>query len=357
LNALQQATDAVIAAANTEPGLSAVFTTYRSQVPQLFLNIDREKVQSLNVPISSVFASLQSYLGTNYVGDFNLLGRTYQVNLQGDAAFRSDPSQILRMYTRNSTGGMMPLGSLMNVQRIAGPDTLGHYNVYPAALIQGTTLPGVSSGQAIGKMERICREKLPSQFSFEWTQLTYQQVTAGNTAIVIFPLCVLFVFLALAAQYEKWSLPLAVILIVPMCLLSALVGVYFRGQDNNIFTRIGFIVLVGLACKNAILIVEFARQEMLSGKGRIEAAAEAARLRLRPILMTSFAFILGVLPLVIAKGARSEMDQALGTAVFAGMIGVTFFGIFLTPVFFSVIMKIFAQTPRRGSKAQSSVQD
>jgi len=242
---------------------------------------------------------------------------------------------------------MVPLGSLMDVQRVTGPDTVGHYNVYPAALIQGATVPGVSSGQAIEKMERLCREILPSQFSFEWTQLTYQEVTAGNTAIFIFPLCVLFVFLALAAQYESWSLPLAVILIVPMCLLSAMAGVYFRGQDNNIFTQIGFIVLVGLACKNAILIVEFARQEMQSGKGRIEAAAEASRLRLRPILMTSFAFILGVLPLVIAKGAGAEMDQALGTAVFAGMIGVTFFGIFFTPIFFSVIMKIFGRTPKK----------
>jgi multidrug efflux pump len=354
LNALQQATDAVTAAANAEPGLTSVFTTYRSQVPQLFLNIDREKVQTLNVPISFVFNTLQSYLGSNYVDDFNFLGRTYQVNLQGDAAFRSDPNQILRMYTRNNTGGMVPLGSLMDVQRINGPDTVGHYNVYPAALIQGATLPGVSSGQAIEKMERICRENLPSQFSFEWTQLTYQEVTAGNTAVFIFPLCVLFVFLALAAQYENWSLPLAVILIVPVCLLSALAGVYFRGQDNNIFTQIGFIVLVGLACKNAILIVEFARQEMLSGKGRIEAAAKAARLRLRPILMTSFAFILGVLPLVIAKGAGAEMDQALGTAVFAGMIGVTFFGIFFTPVFFSVIMKIFTRASKK--KQQSSIE-
>jgi multidrug efflux pump len=354
LNALQQATDGVIAAANAEPGLSGVFTTYRSQVPQFYLDIDREKVQTLNVPISSVFTALQSYLGTNYVGDFNFLGRTYQVNLQGDAAFRSDPNQTLRMYTRNSTGGMVPMGSFMDFQRINGPDAVSHYNVYPAALIQGTTLPGVSSGQAIEKMERICRENLPSQFSFEWTQLTYQQVTAGSTAILIFPLCVLFVFLALAAQYENWSLPLAVILIVPMCLLSAMAGVYFRGQDNNIFTQIGFIVLVGLACKNAILIVEFARQEMLSGKGRIEAAAEAARLRLRPILMTSFAFILGVLPLVIAKGAGAEMDQALGTAVFAGMIGVTFFGIFFTPVFFAVIIKIF--TPASEKRQPGSIE-
>src|ERR1700761_5594308 len=342
LNALQVATDAVIAQANAEPGLSEVFTPYRSQVPQLFLNIDREKVRTLNVPISSVFDTLQTYLGTNYVNDFNFLGRTYQVNLQGDSAFRADPNQILRMYTRNSTGGMVPLGSLMNVQRITGPDTVSHYNVYPAALIQGATVPGVSSGEAIEKMERISRQNLPNGFSFVGTQLTYQEVSAGNTAIFIFPLCVLFVFLALAAQYESWSLPLAVILIVPMCLLSAMAGVFFRGQDNNIFTQIGFIVLVGLACKNAILIVEFAKQQMEAGKGRIEAAAEASRLRLRPILMTSFAFILGVLPLVIARGAGAEMDQALGTAVFAGMIGVTLFGIFLTPVFFSVVMK-FAQ--------------
>src|SRR5260221_880345 len=242
---------------------------------------------------------------------------------------------------------MVPLGSVLDVHRITGPDTVYHYNVYPAALIQGSTIPGVSSGQAIEKMERICRENLPNQFSFEWTQLTYQQVVAGNTAVFIFPLCVLFVFLALAAQYESWSLTLAVILIVPMCLLSAMVGVYSRGQDNNIFTQIGFIVLVGLACKNAILIVEFAKQQMEAGKGRMEAAAQAARFRLRPILMTSFAFILGVLPLVIAKGAGAEMDQALGTAVFAGMIGVTFFGIFLTPVFFSVIMRFFGPKPAR----------
>jgi multidrug efflux pump len=348
LNALQQATDTITAAANAEPGFSGVFTTYRSQVPQLFLNIDREKLMTLNVPISSVFATLQSYLGSNYVDDFNFLGRTYQVNLQGDADFRSNPDQILRMYTRNTTGGMVPLGSLMEVQRINGPDTVSHYNVYPAALIQGATLPGVSSGQAIEKMERLCRENLPNGFSYEWTQLTYQEVSAGNTAIFIFPLCVLFVFLALAAQYESWSLPLAVILIVPMCLLSAMTGVYFRGQDNNIFTQIGFIVLVGLACKNAILIVEFARQQMEIGKGRIEAAAEAARLRLRPILMTSFAFILGVSPLVLASGAGAEMDRALGTAVFAGMIGVTFFGIFLTPVFFSLIVKIFSRKSKKG---------
>jgi multidrug efflux pump len=341
LNALQEATDAVVTAANAEPGLAGVFTTYRSQVPQLFLNIDREKVQTLDVPISSVFDTLQSYLGANYVNDFNFLGRTYQVNVQADADFRKSADQIRRMYTRNNSGGMVPLGSLLDVQQINGPDTVGHYNVYPAALIQGAAAPGISSGQVIEKMERICRQTLPSQFSYEWTQLTFQEVSEGNTAVFIFPLCVLFVFLALAAQYESWSLPLAVILIVPMCLLSAMTGVYLRGQDNNIFTQIGFVVLVGLACKNAILIVEFARQQIDSGKDRFEAAAEAARLRLRPILMTSFAFILGVLPLVVAVGAGAEMDQALGTAVFAGMIGVTFFGVLFTPIFFSILMKLF----------------
>src|SRR5215831_10854992 len=347
LKALQQAADAVTGAANVEPGLTSVFTTYRSNVPQLYLDIDREKAQTLNVPMSSVFDTLQTYLGTNYVNDFNFLGRTYQVNVQADTAFRADPNQIQRMYTRNSTGGMVPLGSLMRVERISGPDAVGHYNVYPAALIQGATLPGVSSGQAIEKMERISRENLPNGFAFEWTQLTYQEVTEGNTAIFIFPLCVLFVFLALAAQYESWSLPLAVILIVPMCLFSAMSGVYFRGQDNNIFTQIGFVVLVGLACKNAILIVEFARQQMEAGSGRLEAAAEAARLRLRPILMTSFAFILGVLPLVIAKGAGAEMDQALGTAVFFGMLGVTFFGLIFTPIFFSLICRTCGHKPKR----------
>ncbi|MFZ0503675.1 MAG: multidrug efflux RND transporter permease subunit, partial [Chthoniobacterales bacterium] len=341
LNALQEATDAVVTAANAEPGLAGVFTTYRSQVPQLFLNIDREKVQTLDVPISSVFDTLQSYLGANYVNDFNFLGRTYQVNVQADADFRKSADQIRRMYTRNNSGGMVPLGSLLDVQQINGPDTVGHYNVYPAALIQGAAAPGISSGQVIEKMERICRQTLPSQFSYEWTQLTFQEVNEGNTAVFIFPLCVLFVFLALAAQYESWSLPLAVILIVPMCLLSAMTGVYLRGQDNNIFTQIGFVVLVGLACKNAILIVEFARQQIDSGQDRFEAAAEAARLRLRPILMTSFAFILGVLPLVVAVGAGAEMDQALGTAVFAGMIGVTFFGVLFTPIFFSILMKLF----------------
>jgi multidrug efflux pump len=341
LTALQQVTDAVVSAASKDPRFRGVLSPFRAQVPQLYLNIDRAKVQTLNVSMSSLFDTLQSYLGTNFVNYFNFIGRTFQVNLQADAKFRYKPDQIGGMYVRNSSGSMAPLGSVMTVDHINAADEVSHYNVYPAAMIQGDTIPSVSSGQAIELMQELCRENLPSQFGYEWTQLTYQQISAGNTALIVFPLCVLFVFLALAAQYESWSLPLAIILIVPMCLLCALTGVYLRGQDNNIFTQIGFIVLVGLACKNAILIVEFAKQQMEAGKERREAAEEAARLRLRPILMTSFAFILGVVPLVIAVGAGAEMDQALGTAVFSGMIGVTFFGIFLTPVFFSVIMKIF----------------
>jgi multidrug efflux pump subunit AcrB len=239
----------------------------------------------------------------------------------------------------------VPLGTLLDIKETNGPDKVMHYNIYPSAEISGNTLPGVSSGQAIQVMEQMAKENLPSQFGFEWTELSLQEILAGNTAIYIFPLCVLFVFLVLAAQYESWALPLAIILIVPMCLLAAISGVFLRAMDNNIFTQIGFVVLVGLACKNAILIVEYAKQQMDAGHDRREAAVDAAKLRLRPILMTSFAFTLGVFPLVIATGAGAEMRQALGTAVFSGMIGVTFFGIFLTPIFFSVIMKFFGGRP------------
>jgi multidrug efflux pump len=228
-----------------------------------------------------------------------------------------------------------------------------HYNIYPSAEINGNTLPGVSSGQAIEVMEQLAQEALPSQFGYEWTELSLQEILAGNSAVYIFPLCALFVFLVLAAQYESWSLPLAIILIVPMCLFAAISGVFIRGSDNNIFTQIGFVVLIGLACKNAILIVEFAKQQMDEGRDRHEAAVEASRLRLRPILMTSFAFTLGVFPLVRAVGAGAEMRQALGTAVFSGMIGVTFFGIFLTPVFFSVIMKLFARSKEKPRVVQT----
>ena len=340
VEALSQATSGLIDAGGKKGGLVGFFTSFRTQVPQIFLNIDREKAEALNVPIDSVFQALQAYLGSYYINDFNFVGRTYQVNMQADAAFRVRTDQIRNLYARNATGDMVPLGTLLDVKEINGPDKIMHYNIYPSAEINGNTLPGVSSGDAITKMEQAAKESLSDQFGFEWTELTLQQKLAGNSILYIFPLCVLLVFLVLAAQYESWSLPMAIILIVPMCIFAALVGVFLRSLDNNIFTQIAFIVLVGLACKNAILIVEFARQQMDAGKSIVDAAVEAAHLRLRPILMTSFAFILGVVPLVIASGAGAEMRQVLGTAVFSGMIGVTIFGIFLTPVFFTVIERL-----------------
>jgi len=355
LTALQAATDQLIAKASAGHGLVGLFTSFRSQVPQLYLDIDRRKVETLDVPINSVFSTLQSYLGSTYVNDFNFVNRTDQVNVQGDAPFRTRPESIRDLYTRNNKNQMVPLGTLLDIQEITGPDKVMHYNIYPSAEINGNTLPGVSSGQAIEVMEQLAQETLPRQFGYEWTELSLQEILAGNSAVYIFPLCALFVFLVLAAQYESWSLPLAIILIVPMCLFAAISGVFIRGSDNNIFTQIGFVVLIGLACKNAILIVEFAKQQMDEGQNRQEAAVEASRLRLRPILMTSFAFTLGVFPLVRAVGAGSEMRQALGTAVFSGMIGVTFFGIFLTPVFFSVIMKLFAGAKERGGRVTEIV--
>jgi multidrug efflux pump len=345
LEQLQAATDGLIAKGNQQPGLVGLFTSFRSEVPQIFLDINRRKVETLNVPIQSVFDTLQAYLGSTYVNDFNFLNRTDQVNVQGDGAYRLRPENIGSLYTRNQTGEMVPLSTLMEVRETTAPDKVMHYNLYPSAEINGSTLPGFSSGQAITVMGRLANETLPSQFGFEWTELSLQQILAGNSALYVFPLCALFVFLVLAAQYESWSLPAAIILIVPMCLFAAVSGVYLRGSDNNIFTQIGFVVLIGLACKNAILIVEYAKQEMEAGKERREAALNAAKLRLRPILMTSFAFTLGVWPLVRAVGAGSEMRQALGTAVFSGMIGVTLFGIFLTPVFFTFIMKYFGPKP------------
>jgi multidrug efflux pump len=350
LGALYNATNEVIARASQQKGLTGLFTSYRYNVPQIYLDIDRKKAQTLDVPINSVFSTLQTYLGSSYINDFNFLGRVYQVNAQAQPQFRDTVNNIRQLYTRNNSGGMVPLGTLLSVREIVGPDKVMHYNLYPSADINGALLPGVSSGQAIQTMDQICRETLPPQFGSEWTELSLQQILAGNSAVYIFPLCVLFVFLVLAALYESWALPVSIILIVPMCLLAAITGVFVRQMDNNIFTQIGFVVLVGLACKNAILIVEFAKDEMDRGQDRLTAAADAARLRLRPILMTSFAFTLGVLPLVIATGAGAEMRQALGTAVFSGMIGVTLFGIFLTPVFFSVIMKFFGPRPSSPQK-------
>ncbi len=339
LLALQDVTNQIAMKANQEPGLVQVFSNFKTSTPQIYADVDRTKVRMLDVPINSVFEALQIYLGSTYVNDFNYLGRTYRVTAQAESQFRDEAADIARLRTRSNSGAVVPLGSLVTMKETTAPGRVVRYNLYPAADINGSTLPGYSSGQALAAMERIADETLSAGFGYEWTDLSYQQKAAGNTAIYIFPLCVLFVFLALSAQYESWLLPLAVILIVPMCLLFAIFGVWLRGMDNNILTQIGFVVLVGLACKNAILIVEFAKAEEDKGKNRFEAAVEACRLRLRPILMTAFSFILGVIPLLIATGAGAEMRQALGTAVFSGMLGVTVFGLFLTPVFYVVLRK------------------
>ena len=334
---LEKAAGEIIAKANQQPGMARVFTTFRAGVPQLYLDVDRAKAKSMGVPLADVFDTLQIYLGSLYVNDFNLFGRTYQVVAQADAEHRNRVEDISQLKTRNRAGDMVPLGTVVQARESQGPDRVTHYNMFPAAEINGMTLPSLSSGQAIGIMEKLLQADLPAGLGYEWTELSLQQILAGNTAIVVFPLSVIFVFLALAAQYESWSLPFAVILIVPMCLLSSMAGVWLRGMDNNIFTQVGFIVLVGLASKNAILIVEFARRRQDAGLDRRAAAMEAARLRLRPILMTSFAFIMGVFPLAVSTGAGAEARRILGTAVFSGMLGVTFFGLLLTPVFYVTI--------------------
>jgi multidrug efflux pump len=339
-HALQEATDNLIAAANSDPALAAVFTTFRASTPQLFANVDRVKANMLNVPLENVFDALQTNLGSAYINDFNLFGRTYQVRTQAEEDFRDQVEDIRRLKTRNAHGNMVPLGAVMDVGWESGPDRVVRYNLFPASEIQGDTKPGHSSGDAIAAVERLAREILPDGMSIAWTEIAYQEQLAGNTALYIFPLCILFVFLVHSAEYESWSLPLAIILIAPVCLPFALAGVSARGMDNNLITQISFVVLVGLAAKNAVLIVEFAKQLEEEGRSTMEAAVEACRLRLRPIAMTSFAFLLGVLPLALAVGPGSEMRQVLGTAVFAGMSGVTIFGLFLTPAFYVLLRKM-----------------
>jgi multidrug efflux pump len=337
--ALYGATWGTIGAAYATNVLQGVYSTYQINVPQIDLDVDRVKAKSLGVSLSSLYETLQVYLGSLYVNDFNQFGRTYQVVAQADSKFRDGADDIRRLKVRNERGQMVPIGTLVSVREAFGPDRVMRYNGYPAAEINGAPAPGYSSGQAEAFIEGLVRQTLPPGMAYEWTELTYQQRIAGNTAVYIFPLCILLVFLVLAAQYESLSLPLVILLIVPMTLLSAMVGVLLKGSDNNIFTQIGLIVLVGLACKNAILIVEFAREKQREGQDPMSAALEACKLRLRPILMTSIAFIAGVYPLVISSGAGAEMRQAMGVAVFSGMIGVTIFGLFLTPVFYVEIMK------------------
>ena len=344
--ALQEATDALVGATYSDPHVARVFTTFRASTPQLYAHVDRVRANKLNVPLGNVFDTLQTYLGSLYVNDFNRFGRTFQVLAEAEGEFRTQAEHIARLKTRNGSGGMVPLGSILDVEQKGGPDRVVRYNMFPAAEVNGDTAPGGSLGTAIKAIERLA-EDLPPGMAIAWTDLAYQAKAAGNTALLIFPLCVLFVFLVHAAEYESWLLSLAIILMAPMCLPFALAGVWLRGIDNNLITQIGFIVLIGLAAKNAVLIVEFAKQEEERGKDRFSAALEACRLRLRPILMTSFAFILGVLPLALAKGAGAEMRQTLGTAVVAGMLGVTVLGLLLTPVFY-VVLRRFARSAENG---------
>ncbi|QDT56947.1 Efflux pump membrane transporter BepE [Caulifigura coniformis] len=350
---LQKATDDLIAAAARDSSLSNVFTTYRATTPQLYANVDRVKASMLNVPIANVFEALQVNLGSAYVNDLNLFGRVFQVRVQSEGDFRTEAEDVTRLKTRNANGKMVPLGSVLDMEWKSGPDRVVRYNMYPSAEVQGDTAPGRSSGEAMATIERLAEEVLPPGMTIAWTDIAYQQQLAGNTAAYIFPLCVLFVFLVHSAEYESWMLPLAIILIAPVCLPFALGGVLARGMDNNLITQIGFIVLIGLAAKNAVLIVEFSKHLEDGGMNRFDATVEACRLRLRPIMMTSFAFILGVLPLAIAKGPGAEIRQVLGTAVFAGMLGVTVFGLFLTPTFYVVLRGVSLRFWNRGRNARS----
>ncbi|MHA4733654.1 efflux RND transporter permease subunit [Ensifer adhaerens] len=338
--ALAEAQGAIMGKAMQTPELAGMLASFQVNAPQVQVDIDRVKAKSQGVPLNTIFETLQVNLGSLYANDFNRFGRTYRVVVQADAPFRMQPEDIGRLKVRNAAGAMMPLSALLTVKHSSGPDRVMHYNSFPSADISGGPAPGYSFGQATAAIERIAAETLPPGMTFEWTELAYQEKQAGNTAMYIFPLSVLLAFLILAAQYNSWSLPFAVLLIAPMALLSAIAGVWFTGGDNNIFTQIGFVVLVGLAAKNAILIVEFARAKEDEGADPLSAVLEAARLRLRPILMTSLAFIAGVVPLVIAKGAGAEMRHVMGIAVFAGMLGVTLFGLVLTPVFYVLVRKL-----------------
>ena len=336
---LQGSVETILDAARAEPRLQGLYTGFRNDQPQYFIEVDREKAKALQVPLNQVFGTLQTYLGSSYVNDFTYLNRNWQVKVQADAEFRIDPADVGRLKVRNAAGDMVPLGTLINLREIVGPSLVSHFNIYPAADVIARPAPGVSSGQAIGLMESIARANLPpGTMGFEWTEIAFQQVTAGNTLGFVFGLGTLFVFLVLAAQFESWSLPLSIVLIVPMCLVAGITGVALVGLDNNIFIQIGFVVLVGLAAKNAILIVEFVKQLQEQGLPRREAIVEGCRLRLRPILMTAFAFILGVVPLILGTGAGVEMRYPMGVAVFSGMLGVTLFGLFFTPVFYDVIV-------------------
>ena len=348
---LQEITDEIIAAGNQPgTGLFGLTTMFRANTPQLFVNIDRTKCKTMGVALSDVFDTLQIELGGLYVNDFNQFGRSWQVNVQADIPFRMQPEDMRRLQVRNSKGQMVPVAAVATVDRITGPFTINRYNLFPAAAVNGMAVPGMSTGKVLSTVEKIMQKNLPTSMGYEWTEVMFLQTIAGNTTLFVFAGAVVLVFLVLAGQYESWSLPLAVILVVPMCILCSVIGVAIAGMDINIFTQIGFVVLVGLASKNAILIVEFAKAKREAGMARHEAVLEACRLRLRPIMMTSFAFILGVLPLALSSGAGAEMRRTLGIAVFSGMLGVTLFGIFLTPVFYNVIQWYGDHRQRRAAE-------
>jgi HAE1 family hydrophobic/amphiphilic exporter-1 len=340
LDELQQAMQGIVQDASSQSGIAAVNTTFRPGVPQIFVDVDRVKVKTLDVPLASVFSTLQSYLGSAYVNDFNKFGRTYQVRIQAEPRFRSEAEDITRLEVRTRAGQMVPLGTFATVRKSFGPQIVNRYNLYPSASVTGEPAQGYSSGDSLVLMEQIAAANLPATMGYEWTGMSYQEKRVGNEAILIFVMAVLLVYLVLAAQYESWLVPIAVILVVPLGLLGAIAAVSMLGMDNNLYTQIGIVLIIALASKNAILIVEFARDIRLRGRGIREAAVEAARLRFRPILMTSFAFILGVLPLVLAQGAGAAGQRALGTAVFGGMIASTVLSVFFVPVFYVVFQGI-----------------
>jgi multidrug efflux pump len=342
--ALQTAVQSFQGAASQTPGMGFPISSYQANVPQLDAEVDRVKAKAQGVPLTELFDTLQTYLGSAYVNDFNMFGRTWQVIAQADAPFRARVEDIANLRTRNDRGQMVPIGSMVKISETYGPDPVIRFNGYPAADLLGEADPrAMSSAQAMDKVGELASKVLPNGMGFDWSDLSYQEATQGKAALVVFPLAILLAFLVLAALYESWTLPLAVILIVPMCMLSALLGVKFTGGDNNTFVQVGLVVLMGLACKNAILIVEFARELELQGKGIVAAALEACRLRLRPIVMTSIAFIAGTVPLVFSHGAGAEVRSVTGVTVFAGMLGVTLFGLFLTPVFYVALRKLVSR--------------
>ena len=344
-------TEELIADGNAQSGLTNLNTTFRANVPQLFAEVDRTKAKQLGVPLSELFGTLQAYLGSSYVNDFNRFGRTWQVKIQADHQFRLEPEDIRRLEVRNANGDMVPVGTLVAVERTLGPQTILRYNLFPAASITGQAAPGFSSGQALNLMEQMANEKLPASMGYEWTGMSFQEKKVGSEAILVFALAIILVFLVLAAQYESWTSPAAVILVVPLALLGVVVALVARHFDNNVYTQIGIVLLIGLASKNAILIVEFASEQRQQGKSILDAAATAAQLRFRPILMTAISSIAGFMPLVVAAGAGAASRQAIGTAVVGGMIAATFMSLMFTPVFY-VVMQRIAELGRRSPKAE-----